>query len=286
MEGRQKLTISEWLGGGTLLKPEIFQNRWRTDKDPTQDLATYAVVLKQPLSHVHEKDAASSTVLESDLQSQFGRDMDAISALDPNVKQLALKQLKPVMGKFSTIVAKFVLDSRIMKTAQGRGAGKSNASIIALKTPPPSKPTPKPMYPLNGSDASAIASAKGASAIASAKGYGKNVSVKQRRRPGNNAHIEDKWICPVCKTGVKNCSQSIKQHKESRTHNEVLKNLHFCEKCNIYCDNTPEAIHAHQTSFDHGHQQRLDADMRDGKTLAKRKRLENGGAVIVKRASA
>lgn len=276
VEGRQKLTVSDWLEGQSLLRPEIFQNRWRTDKDPTKDLATYAAVMKQPLSR-SLVDGASQAVLEQDLETQFRNDMLALSALDQNAKQHALRQLKPVMGKFSSIVSKFVMDSRIMKTSQGRGAGRSDASIIAKKTPP--QPLPRPMFPPQGSAASPIAT----SAFSSAKGYGAGVSVESRRRPGNSAHIsdKDKWFCPVCKTGVKNVPQSIKQHKESQTHMGLLKKLHFCETCKIYCDNTPDAIHQHNASFDHGHQQRLDAepDTRDGAALAEKRRLENAGQV-------
>jgi hypothetical protein len=275
VECRQKLTVSDWLEGQSLLRPEIFQNRWRTDKDPTKDLATYAAVMKQPLSRSLVADGASQAVLEQDLETQFRNDMLALSALDENAKQHALRQLKPVMGKFSSVVAKFVMDSRIMKTSQGRGAGRSDASIIAKKT----LPQPRPMFPPQGSAASPIAT----SAFANAKGYGVGVPAESRRRPGNSAHIsdKDKWFCPVCKTGVKNCSQSIKQHNDSKTHMGLLQKLHFCETCNIYCDNTPDAIRLHNASFDHGHQHRLVAESapRDGGALAEKRRLDNAGQV-------
>ncbi len=274
--GRPKLTVSDWLQGNSLLRPEIFQNRWRTDKDPTKDLASYAAILKQPLSRTLVADGASQAVLEQDLENQFRSDMVALSALDENAKQHALRQLKPVMGKFSSVVAKFVLDAQIMKTSQGRGAGRSNASIIAKKTPTnTSAATPRPMFPPHNSATSAIAT----STIANSKGYGQGVPVTARKRPGNSKHIEDKWICPVCKTGVKNCSQSINQHKDSQKHADLLKKLHFCETCNIYCDKTPAAIQLHNDSFDHGHQRRLDADTRDGSSLAGKRRAENDGQV-------
>ena len=235
----------------------------------------YAASTKQPLSRSIVADGASQAVLEQDLETQFRNDMLAISALDESAKQHCLRQLKPVMGKFSSVVAKFVMDSRIMKTSQGRGAGRSEASIITKKTVPP----PKRMFPSQGSAASPIAT----SAFANAKGYGVGVPVASRRRPGNSAHIADteKWFCPLCRTGVKNCNQSIKQHKESQTHMELLQRMYFCETCSIYCDKTPVAIREHNASYDHGHQRRLDAepDTRDGRALADKRRIENAGQV-------
>jgi hypothetical protein len=277
VEGRQKLTVSAWLEGNSLLRPEIFQNRWRTDKDPTKDLATYATVIKQPLSRSGETDGESHAVLEQDLENQFSSDMLALNALDPKSKQLALRQLKPVMGKFHSIVARFVTDARIMKTSQGRGAGRSDTSIIAKKTITKSSKQienqKKPMFPVNGA---------AASAMSCAKGYGAGAPVNARSRPGNNRHIADKWTCPVCKTSVKNCTQSIKQHKDSASHLDLIAKMHFCEACNIYCDNTPDAIKQHNDSYEHGHQRRLDADVqRDGSSLAKNRRRENDGQVRV-----
>jgi hypothetical protein len=272
VEGRQKLTVSAWLDGKSLLKPEIFQNRWRTDKDPTKHLLTYAAVTKQPLSASVQAAGEAPAVLQQDLEAQFARDMDALNSLDPIAKQHALKQLKPVLNKFSTVAARFVLDSKIMKTNQGRGAGRSGsqASIIAKKTPQ-HVPAARPMYPVEGS---------GSSAIACAKGYGVGAPVSARSRPGNNRHIENKWTCPVCKTGVKDCSQSIKQHKNSQSHLELVAQLHFCETCNVYCENTQEAIALHNASYEHGLQRRLDADMqRDGNVLAAKRRTENDGGL-------
>lgn len=275
VEGRQKSTVSDWLQGNSLLRPEIFQNRWRTDKDPTKDLATYSAILKQPLSRSVVADDRSHAVLEQDVTSQFNNDMAALSTLDQTSKQHALRQLKPIMARFSSTVAKFVADARIMKTCQGRGACRSNASIIARKTPSSKSqgPSAKPMYSVNGS---------AASSISCAKGYGAGAPVSGRSRPGNNHHIADKWTCPLCKTSVKNCTQSIKQHKGTTSHRELQAKMHFCEVCNIYCDNVPAAIQQHNESYDHGHQRRLGADMqRDGSRLANIRRDENDGQVQV-----
>ena len=280
MEGRQKLTVSDWLEGNSLLRPEIFQNRWRTDKDATKDLATYAAVMRQPLSRSSEAVGESNVVLEQDLETQFSNDMADLSALDPETKQLALRQMKPLMGKVHSIVARFVRDAQILKTSQGRGAGRSGASIIAKKTQAKpndgiNKQKPRPMYPVTGA---------AASPMACAKGYGAGAPKSGRSRPGNNCHIAEgeKWTCPVCKASVKNCTQSIKQHKGTSQCLRLTARMHHCDTCYIYCENTPQAIKSHNESFDHGHQGRLDADVqRDGPELADARRRENDGRVEV-----
>ena len=280
VKDRQRLTVSDWLDGNSLLRPEIFQNRWRTDKDPTKDLATYAAVMKQPLSRSIVADGASQAVLEQDLETQFSNDMADLSALDPETKQLALRQLKPLMGKVHSLVARFVKDAQILKTSQGRGAGRSGASIIAKKTQAKTndgfnKQTARPMYPLTGA---------AASPMACARGYGAGAPKSGRSRPGNNRHIAEgeKWTCPVCKASVKNCSQSIKQHKGTSQCLQLTARMHHCDTCRIYCENTPQAIKLHNESFDHGHQGRLDADVqRDGPELAETRRRENDGQVLV-----
>ena len=44
-------SVSLWLGKTTsLCKPEVFHNRWRTDKDPTQHLTKYSLI--PPRVHV------------------------------------------------------------------------------------------------------------------------------------------------------------------------------------------------------------------------------------------
>ena len=278
VEGRQKLTVSAWLEGNSLLRPEIFQNRWRTDKDPTKELASYGAVMRHPLSRSSEAVGESKAVLEQDLETQFSDDIADLNALDPETKQAALRQLKPIMGKVHSIVARFVKDAQILKTSQGRGAGRSDASVIAKKTKPNpnygiEKQKPKPMFPVTGA---------AASPMACAKGYGAGAPKSGRSKPGNNHHIaeDEKWTCPVCKVKVKNCSDSIKQHKGTASCRQLTARMHHCEACNIYCENTPDAIREHNESYDHGHQRRLDADVqRDGSELAENRRSENDGRV-------
>lgn len=276
VDGRKDLTVSSWLEGNTLLRPEIFQNRWRTDKDPTKELTQYAAIVKQPLARSGAGDCEPQAVLESDLETQFSNDMLALKGLDPIPRHLALRQLRPILGRFSSTVAKHVLDARIMKTCQGRGAGRSDASVIALKAP--KQYEKKLRYPLTGAGASALNPQP--LAIACGKGYGrKGITPK---RPGNNRHIpaDQQWTCQICQTSVKDCADSIKQHKATASHMKLAATKYYCEACDIYCDNTPDAIKGHTDSFDHGHQCRMGADMqRDGPQCAEKRRSENGGQV-------
>ena len=81
----------------------------------------------------------------------------------------------------------------------------------------------------------------------------------------------------MCKVKVKNCSDSIDQHNKGQKHNELLKNYRVCEKCHVYVLNTPAGVRAHEESFAHCHQSRLQEEggARDGDALAKRQRDAN-----------
>jgi hypothetical protein len=267
-------TVGDWLQGGSLLRPEVFHNRWRTDKDPSADLASYAFVVKRPRSASEVHDAAP--ILESDIIAQFNTEMEAIATLGDIQKQSALRQLKPVMGQFRSIVSRFVRDSMLMKTAQGRHAGRSSSSVIAKKTfkgkgDGVSRFPPKNLSPI------------GKSSIACAKHHAQNSTAKDRKSHGNGKHIPDgeKWLCTVCQIRVKNSPDSIRQHKQGSKHNELLAKLRHCEKCDVYFPNTSEAITAHEQSYSHGHQSRLEAEggSRDGDVLAQKQRDANAGSV-------
>ena len=264
-------TVTDWLKGDSMLRPEIFQRRWRTDLDPTKHLATFYFPVKQPISKSASADDSAHAILETDLTTQFASDMQDIAALDECTKQLALKALAPVMRTFSQVVAKFKKDACIMKTSQGRGAGKSTDSIIAKKTKA-KEPPPNRMYPVQGS---------GMSSIACAKNHAPSDSAAKRQRPGNSNHIpaENKWHCTLCNKDVKKTPDLISQHKRTKTHQDLLLKSRHCETCDVYFPNTPAAIQEHNSSFQHGHIQRLDADpSRDGPELAKKQRALNSGS--------
>jgi hypothetical protein len=268
-------TVGEWLGtGGTLVKPELFHHRWRTDKDPTSDLASYNFVVKRPVSSSADVgDNAQQIILESDFISQFSQHMADLTTLDDITKQRALRQLLPIMGQLKNVVSRFARDSMLMKTCQGRRGGRSEASVIAQKAKGIQK-----RYA--ASNLSPIGQSR---SILPAKNHEAESRAKDRKPRGNGNHIPDadKWECTLCKAKIKNSSGLIAQHKQGKRHQELLKQMRFCDRCNVYFPNTPEGINAHNTSYAHKNQQRLEAEggSRDGDALAKKTRDSNGGSV-------
>ena len=116
-------SVTEWLGiNRDLCKPEIFNNRWRTDKDPTQYLAKYSLVGRRPkhtvAPHQHGPTPQCDPVLEDDLRAHLEEAITALSELPKRRNQQALVSVKAVMMQIDGIVAKHVLDDTICKTSQ------------------------------------------------------------------------------------------------------------------------------------------------------------------------
>ncbi len=115
-------SVTAWLGTNhDLCKPEIFNNRWRTDKDPTQYLAKYSLVGRRPqqTDAPQDKNAPrSDLVLEDDLRGHLEEAITALSELPERRNQQALVSVKAVMTQIDRIVAKHVLDETICKTSQ------------------------------------------------------------------------------------------------------------------------------------------------------------------------
>lgn len=267
-------SLSDWLKGGSLLKPEIFHHRWRTDKDPTVHLDSFDFIVKKPLSHSRHETDTSEVILEDDIKEQFNEQMTHVASLNDQEKLKTLKQLKPVMNQFKSIVSRSVRDAKLLKTCQGRRGGRSSASVIEVKKKGGGG-VGKPKYHVTGS---------AASSIARAKNHGTDDTAASRKTKGNNMHIPDdeKWFCPLCKTRVKNTADLIAQHKRGSKHNTILKTMRHCETCDLYYLNTPEENRIHFESLDHQRNARLDAepDNRDGRVLAQKTRSQNGGAVV------
>ena len=110
-------SITSWQKGKGLMRPEIFHNRWRTDRDPTRSLEFYSAPapsrnLKQSSSQ--QLEAVDATIFERD----FALNMAKIQALDPLAKQHALRGVSELMHKMKCIVGKFELDVMLAKTNQ------------------------------------------------------------------------------------------------------------------------------------------------------------------------
>ena len=268
-------SLSDWLKGGSLLKPEIFHHRWRTDKDPTVDLASFDFIVKRPLSHSRHETDTSEVILEDDIKDQFNEQMTLLASLNDQEKLKTLKQLKPVMNQFKSVVSRSVRDAKLLKTCQGRRGGRSSASMIEVKKPGGGGVGKQPKYHVTGS---------ATSSIARAKNHGKDDTAASRKTKGNSNHISDdeKWLCPLCNVRVKNTANLIAQHKNGSKHNAILNTMRHCERCNVYYLNNPDENRKHFESSEHQRMARLDAepDTRDGGPLAQKTRSQNGGTVV------
>ncbi len=114
-------SVTAWLGiNRDLCKPEIFNNRWRTDKDPTQYLAKYSLVGRRSKQAVasQQHDDVPDLVLANDLREHLEEAITALSELPERRNQQALVGVKAVMMQIDGIVAKHVLDETICKTSQ------------------------------------------------------------------------------------------------------------------------------------------------------------------------
>lgn len=270
-------SVSDWLKGDSLLKPEIFHHRWRTDKDPTVDLASFDFIVKRPLSYsLHETDT-SEVILEDDIKAQFDEQMTLLASLDEQEKLKTLKQLKLVMNQFKSVVSRSVMDAKLLKTCQGRRGGRSSASLIEVKKTSGgvAKPKYQPKYPVTGA---------AASQIARAKNHGAEDTAASRKTKGNSNHIPDeqKWLCTLCSVRITNKPDLIAQHKQGQKHIAILKTMRHCETCDVYFLNNAEETRRHFDSLEHQRTTRFDAepDTRDGGLLAQRTRTDNGGSVV------
>lgn len=136
------------------------------------------------------------------------------------------------------------------------------------------------MYPPSDSEKSAL----GQFQLATTANHGPTSSAKDRKTKGSNAHYpeDQKYTCEVCNCSIGNKRDLIKQHEESKKHQNAVtaaskaKQWH-CETCNVHFPNTPEAVHAHMNSSEHQRMARMsDEQHRDGAHLAKKQRKDNG----------
>ncbi len=269
------ISVSDWLKGGSLLKPEIFHHRWRTDKDPTVDLASFDFIAKRPLSRSLDATGTSEKViLEEDIKAQFDEQMSLLASLDDQEKLKTLKHLQPVMNQFKSVVSRSVRDSKLLKTWQGRRGGRSSASLIEQKKGGGGG-VGKLRYPAKGS---------ATSSIARAKNHAENDTAASRKTKGNSKHIpdEEKWLCTLCNVRITDKPDLISQHKRGSKHNTILRTMRHCETCNVYFLNNPAESQKHFESHEHQRQCRLGAepDTRDGVPLAHKTRVENAGAIV------
>jgi hypothetical protein len=134
--GDTTLTLSQWLlkGGKGLLKPEIFNNRVRIDKDPTRFFPQYLTAARQP-TVARSTDAPRRTVpavvTTQDVGAVYDDLVARISDLEIKVQQGANGKLLHHLQEFDRFLQRFELDAKVAVTCQGR----SMPSRISYKKP-------------------------------------------------------------------------------------------------------------------------------------------------------
>jgi hypothetical protein len=126
-------TISEWMGGKGLEKPELFDRRWRVDKDPTIHLSEY---LLAPRTKSHERQPATHAppVISADLSRKFQEQLERVENLNPVSKAAALARMSKSLSENEAILARFELDVKIQKMSKSLGSQRSSTIRRTVST--------------------------------------------------------------------------------------------------------------------------------------------------------
>ncbi len=130
------LSLSQWLlrGGKGLLKPEIFNNRVRIDKDPTRFFPGYLQVARtRPVdqSSATPHRTVSAVVTAQDVAVRYEDLVTRISGLEIKVQPGANSRLLHHLDEFDRVLQRFELDAKVAVTCQGR----SLPSRISFRQP-------------------------------------------------------------------------------------------------------------------------------------------------------
>jgi len=132
------VTLSQWLGKGGkgLLKPEIFNNRVRIDKDPTRFFPQYLTVACQaPAVKSSTSDpavrAVAAVTTAQDVSTSYDDIVHRISVLNLKVQHGANDKLLHHLREFDRYLERFELDAKVAVTCQGR----SQPSRICYRQP-------------------------------------------------------------------------------------------------------------------------------------------------------
>lgn len=113
-------SVTSWQQGKGLMRPEIFKNRWRIDRDPTRYLEKYCPPAPPtPRRHLnHAELLTEEAVLSTDVSDKFDQNMQRIEQLAELPKQKALRAVTVLMHQMDRICGKHELDSLLAKTCQ------------------------------------------------------------------------------------------------------------------------------------------------------------------------
>lgn len=293
-------SVSEWLRGKGLEKPEIFDNRWRVDKDPTMHLSE---CLLAPRTHRGARPPAVllAPTIPADLRNKFEEQLARAQAFNPASQATALAHFSKALAGNELVLARFERDVKIQQMTKSRGVNRTSMMDIRQGG------SAKRRFPESGSNNSSVAKAK------------------QQRPAGTSDGIaeEEKWTCQVCNRKVRNTQPLVKQHCDGSTHQKNMaswrangsqpewsylcqvphcqytftendpethafmirehkkkKHIFHCDVCNVDVQNTPKGKTDHLESEEHQRQTRLQNEQHrsDGPACAANQRKRNGAA--------
>jgi hypothetical protein len=250
------VSLSQWLlkGGKGLLKPEIFNNRLRIDKDPTRFFPQYLQVARRPTAD-RPTDAPHRTVpavvTTQDVGAVYDDLCTRISSLDIKVQHGANIKLLHHLRDFDRFLHRFELDTQVAVTCQGR----SMPSRIVFRRPGAGGASNKrnllPKHAGTDADRSSVGlhmrghSQAGQEDSVIYTAPSSAGTVRSRRPPGVSKGDADDWHCQLCIRSVKNDSNTVGQHCRGTKHLVNVKAWgtkplvpYLCRFCLVSIDTT------------------------------------------------
>jgi hypothetical protein len=293
-------SISDWLKGKGLERPEIFHNRWRIDKDPTMHMSNSYTLVPRKQQQRDRDHEMFLPLIPADLSRRFEDQVQRAQALAPGSQAAALARIAKSLSENDAVLAIYERDSKIQKMT--KQAGLQRQSMIDIRRGLGGDESGKKRrFPETGSQLSTISRAK-----------------KVQKPAGTSDGIpeEDKWTCIACNRAVLNEPAAVKQHCRGTTHQKNMdkwkasgskdwpfscstcnytmiendpetnaslirkhkeKHEYHCLVCNVKMRNNPKARKEHFESLEHDRQLRLQAEQhRDGPECAEKQRVING----------
>jgi hypothetical protein len=271
------LSLSQWLqkGGKGLLKPEIFNNRVRIDKDPTRFFPQYLKLTQaRKLPAAQSSDTPqrtiSAVVTKQDVAAAYDDIVTRISALEIQVQKGADSRLLHHLQDFDRVLQRFELDAKVTVTCQGR----SLPSRITYRQPGAAaggkRPKKRNSDAQNSSVGKHVAKAKGGQNViiitntATTNAFfdvpfqaddediaqvASSAGSARKKPPGVSKGDENDWLCRICNRGVKNISDSVSQHCGGKTHVDNVKKWgdkplspYVCRFCNFVIPTTLDGV--------------------------------------------
>lgn len=313
------LTLSQWLSGQGIFKPEIFNNRLRIDKDPTIHLPEYMQCVAPQVRATSSQSTRpiQAVVTEADNLAEIKDVMSRMKNLSVTLQPKAHACFAQALHQFGRQLQRFELDALVAVTVQGRAQKSSIAHLHASGK----EPARRASKLSSDSRKSAVGRRNDENEIEITADAAGSASSRKPAGTSKGIAIEDQWICGYCNRGVKNTADGVKQHCSGETHcrnvanwpegkelapfkcprcaTEMVNDAQLvrnhrkrcavpasasrtwhCDACNKDMPGDSETVHAHNNSQEHQRMVRWAAEQhRDGPELAQVARNANASAL-------